>query len=190
MNRFYRTILIISMMLLSFVSAMASPNYPFEGLLPRAKVIFVGRVATHNEGHVTFAVSESLRGRTENRFTLAYSSLDDRRIANEPGDFLVLSQGDDYWGKPAHTVSLGQKVKGQISYLGWIAFPIKMIGSEPSVDLIRTMIDHKPTVLSLERAKTLIREVPFKGERNASNKSLDRSGGSVFRIKLGAAQVE
>jgi hypothetical protein len=94
----------------------------------------------------------------------------------------VLSQGDDYWGKPAPVVSLGQKVKGQISYLGWIAFPIKIIGNQRSVDLVRTIIDHRRTVLSLEGAKTLIREVPYKSERNASNKSLSRD--SVFRMKL------
>jgi hypothetical protein len=182
MNRFYQTILIISIILLSSLSTRASPDYPFEGLLPRAKVIFLGRVTSHDDLHVTFAVSESLRDRTEKTLTLRYSTLDDKRIANESGDFLVLSQGDDYWGKPAPVVSLGQKVKGQISYLGWIAFPIKIIGNQRSVDLVRTIIDHRRTVLSLEGAKTLIREVPYKSERNASNKSLSRD--SVFRMKL------
>ena len=190
MNRFFRTILIISIILLSFLSARASPDYPFEGLLPRAKVIFMGRVTTHDDVHVTFAVSESLRGRTESSLVLAYSTLDDKRLVNEPGNFLVLSQGDDYWGKPAPIVSLGQKVKGQISYLGWMVFPIKMIGNQLCVNLVRTIVDGKGVVLSLERAQSLIREIPYKGQRNASNNSLDRSGGSVFRIKPGAAKVE
>jgi hypothetical protein len=167
MNHFYRAILIISIILLPVLSARASPDYPFEGLLTRAKVIFMGRVTTHDDVHVTFAVSESLRGRTESSLALAYSTLDDKRLANESGNFLVLSQGDDYWGKPAPVVSLGQKVKGQVSYLGWIAFPIKMIGNQLCVDLVRTIVNGKRIVLSLERAQTLIREVPYKGERNA-----------------------
>jgi len=77
----------------------------------------------------------------------------------------VLSQGDDYWGKPVAVVSLGQKVKGQISYLGWIAFPIKTIQGTLSVDLVRTVVDHKGSILSLERAKTLIKELPYGGKR-------------------------
>ena len=179
MNCFSRTVLLIALTLFSSVSLRASPDYPFEGLLPRAKVIFMGRVLTHDDSHVTFAVSESLRGQTETRLSFGYSSIDDRALASASEEFLVLSQGDDYWGKPAPLISLGQKVKGQTSYLGWIAFPIKNIQSKLSVDLVRTMIDHKSTILLLERAKTLIQEIPYKGERGASNKSLDASGGSV-----------
>jgi hypothetical protein len=169
MNCLSRTIVVTALLLFSCVRLAASPDYPFEGLLPRARIIFIGRVLKHDHSRVTFAVSESLRGEAENALTLEYSTLDDKRLTNESGDFLVLSQGDDYWGKPAPVVSLGQYPKGQASYLGWIALPIKTIGGNVSVDLVRTIIDHKGAILSLERAKTLIRQIPFKGERDASN---------------------
>ncbi len=190
MNCFSRTVLLIALTLFSSVSLRASPDYPFEGLLPRAKVIFTGRILTHDDLHVTFAVSESLRGQTETRLTFGYSSIDDKALASASDEFLVLSQGDDYWGKPAPVVTLGQKVKGQISYLGWIAFPIKIIQGKLSVDLLRTVVDHKRSILSLERARALIQEIPYKGERDASNKSLDASGGSVFRNLFGPAMLE
>jgi hypothetical protein len=125
----------------------------------------MGRVLTHDDSHVTFAVSESLRGQTETRLTFGYASITDKALASASNEFLVLSQGDDYWGKPAQVVSLGQKVKGQISYLGWIAFPLKTIQGKLSVDVVRTMVDHKGSILSLERAKTLIQEIPYGSKR-------------------------
>src|SRR5947207_14317701 len=82
MNCFSRTVLLIALTLFSSVSLRASPDYPFEGLLPRAKVIFTGRVLTHDDLHVTFAVSESLRGQTETRLTFGYSSVDDKALAS------------------------------------------------------------------------------------------------------------
>ena len=129
MNCFLRTILLIALMLFSSVGLRASPDYPFEGLLPRAKVIFTGRILTHDDLHVTFAVSESLRGQTETHLTFGYSSITDKALASVSNEFLVLSQGDDYWGKPEPVVSLGQQVKGQVSYLGWIAFPCERVNS-------------------------------------------------------------
>jgi hypothetical protein len=145
----------------------ASMPYSFEALLPRAETAFIGRVTGHSAQDITFEITEALRGGTAQKtLTFRYSGYDDRRLAKASTVFLVISQGDNHFGKPEPVVSLGQLVKGQAGYRGWIAFPIRANGAVIYLDLICTRAGQKPgekpARLTLDRAKTLIQENPYR----------------------------
>ena len=167
MNRIARTSFVIILLLLINYKAHASPDYPFEGLLPRAETIFIGRVITHTDQDVTFQVVELLRGHADQANSLfRYSGFDDRRLSEVTVPCLVISQGDNHFGKPDAIVSLGQYVKGQAGYRGWIAFPIRMDGDRTYVEFAYTRVrqkpGEKPARLTMAEARTLIRQVPYK----------------------------
>ena len=145
----------------------AAPAYPFEGLLPRAEIVFIGRITKHSERDVTFDIVEALRGRADQpTLTFGFSSLDDRRLPTAASSYLVISQGDNHFDKPEAIVSLGQALKGQAGYCGWIAFPIRVDGDAPYLDLIHTSIGRKPgekpARLTLDKARALTQQVPYR----------------------------
>jgi hypothetical protein len=168
MNHISRVIFAIVLLFQFSLVVRASTDYPFEGLLPRAETVFIGRIKSHSEQDVTFEITETLRGGTaQNTLTFRYSGYDDRRLSEVSTPCLVISQGDNHFGKPESIVSLGQYVKGQAGYCGWIAFPIRPDGDVLYLDLIRTLAGQKPgenpTRLTLDKARTLIQQVPYRG---------------------------
>jgi hypothetical protein len=173
MNHISRALFIIVLLFQFSFVVRASLPYPFEGLLPRAETVFIGRIKNHTEQDVTFEITEKLRGGTAPKtLSFHYSGYDDRRLSDVSVPCLVMSQGDDHFGKPEPIVSLGQKVKGQAGYRGWIAFPIRTDGDVIYLDLISTLAGQKPgdkpARLTLGKARTLIHEVPYKPNLNGS----------------------
>ena len=167
MIRVARMSFVILLLLQPYYAAKAAPAYPFERLLPRAETIFIGRIINHSAQDVTFEIDEALRGRADRpALTFGFSSLDARRLPTAGSSYLVISQGDNHFGKPKAVVSLGQVLKGQAGYCGWIAFPIREDGDSPYLDLVRTSIgqkpDENPAGLRLDKARALIRQVPYK----------------------------
>jgi hypothetical protein len=151
----------------------ASPDYLFEWLLPRAETAFIGRITRHTEQDVSLEITERLRGDIrQNTLTFRYSAYDDRRLPELDTPFLVISQGDNYFGKPQSRISLGQHVKGQAGYCGWIAFPLRVDRGVLYLDLIRTLAGQEhtenPARLTLSKARTLIQRIPYKPDLNDS----------------------
>jgi hypothetical protein len=159
--------LVIFLLLITHYVANASPNYPFEGLLPRAETIFIGRKTNHSEKDFTLEIIETLRGHTEQTtLTFGFSSHDDSGLSAAGSSYLVISQGDTHFGNSAAIVSFGQVLKGQAGYCGWIAFPIKRDRGLTYLDLIHTRVGQKrgekPARLTLNRARALIQQIPYK----------------------------
>jgi hypothetical protein len=166
-SRLAKLSLLIFLLLTSYHVTNAALPYPFEGLLPRAETVFIGRIKSHTAQNVTFEIMETLRGGlTQNTLTLRYSGYDDRKLSEVSTPCLVISQGDNHFGKPESIVSLGQYVKGQAGYCGWIAFPIRSDGDVLYLDLIDTRVGQKPgekpARLTLDEAKILIQGYPYR----------------------------
>ena len=167
MNLTAKLSIVVFLLLQPYHGANAAPDYPFEELLPRAETIFIGRITNHSEQAVTFEICELLRGHTEQKtITLRFYSLDDKRLPEAGSSYLVISQGDNHFGKPEAIVSLGQVLKGQAGYIGWIALPMKADDNSPYLDLIHTRVGQKPSGnparLTLEKARELIQQIPYK----------------------------
>jgi hypothetical protein len=164
---------VIFLLLQSYYATKAAPAYPFEELLPRAETIFIGRVINRSEQDVTFEIVEELRGPAgQPTLMVGFSGLDDRSLPTAGYSYLIISQGDDHFGKPNAIVSLGQVLKGQAGYCGWIAFPIREDGDSPYLDLIHTSIGQKPgenpARLTLDKARALIQQVPYKPDLHSN----------------------
>jgi len=167
MRRIAKMSFVIFLLLTSHYVANASPDYPFEGLLPRAENIFIGRITNHSEKDLTFEMIETLRGHGEQiTLTFGFYSHDDRGLPAAGSSYLLISQGDSHLGKPEAVVSLGQVLKGQAGYCGWIMFPIKRDEGLTYLDLIHTRVGQmpgeKPARLTLDKARTLIQQIPYK----------------------------
>src|SRR2546430_600275 len=81
----------------SFV-VRASTAYTFEGLLPRAETVFIGRIKSHTKQDVTVEITEMLRGTTAQKtFTFRYSGYDDKRLSDVTVPCVVISQGDNHF---------------------------------------------------------------------------------------------
>ena len=165
-----RVILVFGIFVLSSFAVKASPDYTFEGLLPRAETVFIGRITSRSDKDVTLEVTENLRGGSAQRaFTFRY---DDRRLSGVNDPLLVISQGDNHFGKPQSRISLGQYPKGQAGYCGWIAFPLRTDQGVVYLDLIRTLGDQKEGAtrvrLTLAKARTLIGQTPYKPDLNGN----------------------
>lgn len=166
--RFAKLSLVIVLLLTPHHVAHAALSYPFEGLLPRAETVFIGRVTSHTTQDITFEITQALRGGTgQKTLTFLYSGYDDRRLSEVNTPFLVISQGDNHFGKPKSVVSLGQPLKGQAGYCGWIVFPIRANGDGLYLDLIYTLVGQKPggekpERLTLDKAKSLIQGSPYR----------------------------
>src|SRR5215216_7693259 len=101
MIRVARLSFVILLLLQPYYAAQAAPAYPFERLLPRAETIFIGRLINHSAHDVTFEIVEALRGHADQpTLTFGFSSLDDRRLPTAGSSYLVISQGDNHFGKP------------------------------------------------------------------------------------------
>lgn len=140
-----------------------SPAYSFEGLLPRAETIFIGRLGNHSEKEAAFEILEVLRGQADQAPpTFGFSGYGDQRLTAAGQSYLIISQGDKHFGKPKAIISVGQVLKGQAGYCGWIAFPLKKDGNSIYLDLIGQKPGTNPARLTLDKAKVLAQRIPYK----------------------------
>jgi hypothetical protein len=149
-------------------SALAAPPYPVEGLLLRAKYVFVAQVSGFENGKVALKVATRLRGDPEtDELTFLFQDI----TGTEPrkGErFFVFSQGHDQWGQPKDEIRMAQGLHSQGSYCGWIMLPIH---AENGLDIVKNAFSfkfRKPegglAPLTLEQAKELVKEAKFKAE--------------------------
>src|SRR5215468_4133891 len=155
----------------------AAPAYSLEGLLKRAEIVYVGRVSELSLGKQSAMLSTGAGG----------SHISDRKIQLEvvevlrgnKGDikgnygllglgdspeiqlgalFLVLSQGDNYWGRPEPVISYLQFTKGQASYCGWLMYPLSKTGGDGVVALLHSSKLENNIPLTLNRVREAVRE--------------------------------
>jgi len=72
--------------------------------------------------------------------------------------FLVLSQGDNYWGRPELVISYLQFTKGQASYCGWLMYPLSKTGGDGVVALLHSSKLENNIPLTLNRVREAVRE--------------------------------
>jgi hypothetical protein len=119
------------LILLVSATASASPPYPFNELLRRSETVFVGELTQHDAASITFAVKDTLRGKVSTPATFDFAPKAVGDLPDGITKYVVISQGDDR-AKPTTHASLGQELKGQAGYRGWIVFPVvdgKVIGA-------------------------------------------------------------
>jgi hypothetical protein len=100
--------------------AVASPAYPFDELLQRSETVFVGDLGKHDATSVSFAVKQTFRGKPPARFDFDAAN---GELPKGVTKYVVISQGDDR-GQPTSTAQLGQGIKGQAGFRGWIVLPV------------------------------------------------------------------
>ena len=151
--------------LLGFTTAVvAAPAYPLEGLLVRAKFVFIAKASFFQDNKVALRVVAKLRGdpeSQESKFTF-------RGIAGakpEKGDrYFVFSQGHDHFGGPKDTIKMSQGLKGQAGYCGWIMLPIREEKGLAFVNNAFSLRFKNAGPLTLAQARTLVKETKFKGQ--------------------------
>ncbi|HUT12586.1 MAG TPA: HEAT repeat domain-containing protein [Thermoguttaceae bacterium] len=94
--------------------------HPLGSLLGRAETVLVVRMASHTETNAVFEVAQVLRGdATLQKLSLSHTRAG-RELPKKTRGLLLFSQGDNHWGPPKDSFQVGQPVKGQASYRGWI----------------------------------------------------------------------
>jgi hypothetical protein len=162
---------------------VAAPPFPFGALLERSHTVFVG-VMTRVSGSgrdlaVSFDVVRVLRG--------SAASVPDRLHALEvptgwhDAAFLVISQGDEYWGAPRPLLQFRQSSAGQISWRGWIAFSLDPQGEgrAPVLGHAFELADGKVRPVTLARAVELVRSGHHKDDADAGKEEASEPTGAV-----------
>src|SRR5262245_36809824 len=84
------------------------------------------------------------------------------RAEIQPGAlFLVLSQGDHYWGRPEPVISFRQRTKGQASYCGWLMYPLSNAGGEGVIASLHSSKLQSNGPLTLNRVKEAVGETRY-----------------------------
>lgn len=172
MIKIVRSILLVILLhLVASGVTSAAPAPPLEWYLLRAETVFIGCIADRTDKDVSFQVIELLRGQAKQANNLRRYAIDKEGfVTKESPTWLVISQGDNHFGKPNPLMSLGPQLDGQSGYRGWIAFPIREDGVEPRLDHVYTFVDHKagePLMsLTLRKAKVLIDQFLYKPNLN------------------------
>lgn len=151
--------------------AFASPPWSLEGLLTRAKFVFVGKVTAIEGERVSLEVISWERGKGEKEsFAFRLAGLADRKP--EKGElYFVFSQGHDSFGEPKDEVQTSHGLEGQRGYTGWIMLRIvkkadvEQIENAYSFVLTKSVEDAFKTPVTLQQAKQLAKEGRFKEER-------------------------
>jgi hypothetical protein len=159
--------------------AEVAPAYPLEGLLKRAEFLYVGRLSEMSQEKqpallsigesrryisdrkIHLEVVEVLRGRNddiEGKYGLL--GLNEHEI--RPGAiFLVLSQGDNYWGRPEPVIAIGQPTMGQASYCGWLMFPLSKTDGDGIVAMLKSSKSENGGPLTLNRVREAALETRY-----------------------------
>jgi hypothetical protein len=87
--------------------AVASPPWLLEGLLTRAKIVFIGKVTGIEKRSVTLEVVSWERGKNEKK-SFTFLLADDERKPEKDERYFVFSQGNDEFGEPKDVVQTRQ----------------------------------------------------------------------------------
>jgi len=158
----------------------AAPAYGLEGLLKRAEIVYVGRVSelslekqpamlSTGEGgrnisdrKIQLVVVEVLRGnKGDIKGNYGLLGLGDRPEIQLGELFLVLSQGDNYWGRPEPVMSYCQLTNGQASYCGWIMYPLSKTGGDGVVATLHSSKLENNVPLTLNQVREAVRETRY-----------------------------
>lgn len=162
----------------------AAPAYSLEGLLKRAEFVYVGRLSEMSQEkqpamlstgrgwrHISdrkihLEVVEVLRGSNDDikgKFGLLGLSSEarDDRESKLGALFLVLSQGDNYWGRPEPVIALGQPTMGQASYCGWLMFPLSKTDGDGIVAMLKSSKLENGGPLTLNRVREAVAETRY-----------------------------
>ena len=94
--------------------------HPLGSLLRRAETVLVVRITSHTETNAAFEVAHVPRGdATLQQLALSHTRAG-RELPKNTRGLLLFSQGDNCWGLPKDSFQVGQPIKGQASYRGWI----------------------------------------------------------------------
>jgi hypothetical protein len=147
-------------------SCFAAPAPPLEGDLSRAETVLIGRLISKPDAtHFIFQVGTVLRGRAEATMTLAF---DEGGADASVGSLcLLVSQGDDHYGRPRPVV--GRPMDSQGAWRGWLELPISTADGHQFVETVYSFADGQPfsdgslasPKLSIERVKSLIDRYPY-----------------------------
>ena len=155
----------------------AAPAYSLEGLLKRAEIVYVGRASELSlekqpamlstgaggshiyDRKIQLEVVEVLRGnKGDIKENYGQLGLGDRLEIQLGALFLVLSQGDNYWGRPETVISYLQLTKGQASYCGWLMYPLSKTGGDGVVASLHSSKLENNIPLTLNRVREAVRE--------------------------------
>ncbi|HUT12404.1 MAG TPA: hypothetical protein VMY42_18035, partial [Thermoguttaceae bacterium] len=78
------------------------------------------RLASHTETNAVFEVTQVLRGDAKLQELSLSRTRAGRDLPENTRGLLLFSQGDNYWGPPKDSFQVGQGIKGQSAYRGWI----------------------------------------------------------------------
>ncbi|HSI11552.1 MAG TPA: hypothetical protein VK961_05885, partial [Chthoniobacter sp.] len=120
-------------------NGVASPT-SFDGDLVRAEVVFVGRIVSQKGDKVTLRPTRVLRGRQIKDLVL--SGWEGFNKEGAKVDYLLMSQGDDAFGKPEPTAM--RPPRGQMVWRGWVAYAILKDGEKEIVSWALGYLDEKP----------------------------------------------
>jgi hypothetical protein len=164
--------------------AEASPAYPLEELLKRAEIVYVGRLSelaqekqpailsTGKGGSyisdmkIDLEVVEVLRGRNDDikgefgLLGLGSQTRDEDEI-RLGALFLVLSQGDNYWGRQEPVIALGQPTRGQASYCGWLMFPLSKTDGDGVAAMLKSSKLENGGPLTLNRVREAVAKMRY-----------------------------
>jgi hypothetical protein len=160
--------------------AKAAPAYDLEGLLKRAEIVYVGRVSelalekqpailstgksgsSISDRKIQLEIVEILRGsKGDIKGNYGLLGLGDRPEIRPGAFFLVLSQGDNYWGTPEPVMSFHQLTKGQASYCGWLMYPLSNTGEDEVVASLHSSKSENNGPLTLIRVKEAVGETRY-----------------------------
>lgn len=145
-------------------ASVAAGAFPMESLLERAEYVYVGAISRSASNLVTIEIREALRGNTNN-IPKMFEWQGEWQIP-PPTDgtvCLVISQGDDRFGKPKPVMSFGQGSLGQCCYTGWMLNPIKKGDSSEIVEHAFSISQKAPWgSLTVEQVQKLVRETNYK----------------------------
>ena len=154
-------------------TSFSSPAHPLGWLLKRAETVLVVRMASHTETNAVFEVAHVLRGDPKlQKLSLSHTRAG-RELPKNTRGLLLFSQGDRVRGKPKGSFQVGQPIKGQAGYCGWIL----MEGPGESKE-------------ALQRLKELVKQNPYKpdlhGKSSDKTKTLRDLAVSALMAKLRA----
>jgi len=83
-------------------------------------------------------------------------------VPRKGSSFFLFSQGDEYLGLPQSVVEIGQPIKGQAGYCGWIMPPILIMESAGIVsDVYSSKLGIKTGNLTSNEATRLVEGEPY-----------------------------
>jgi hypothetical protein len=137
---------VIRIFLLLFCTAaiaFGAPAYRLEELLPRAKYVVVVAITSRTSTTATFQVLQIWRGDDIPKKLVLSHTHAENEFPKDTDRLLLFSQGDDFHGPPMAEFRIGQPIKGQASYRGWILGEADVRSPEGQKRVVELM-EHAP----------------------------------------------